>query len=202
MADKIYEKQRQGSDNAIAKGGWSSFCIHAIVDDVANNSGEGGHYISKAQADRLFGYTESLGDRVWVATLTDAMLYHFEWSTAKVTSSYEDGKISVTLTDNENDEVFNMPLTIKVRVPGTWSVATDGTRLYEILTDSYGNKYILAEVAPETTAVPDTTVLDTTAPDTTVSDTTMSVTTEPTPEETTDPWVVTAPAGDGWSGFH
>ncbi len=57
-------------------------------------------------------------------------------------------------------------------------------------------------VAPETTAVPDTTVLDTTAPDTTVSDTTMSVTTEPTPEETTDPWVVTAPAGDGWSGFH
>jgi hypothetical protein len=44
--------------------------------------------------------------------------------------------------------------------------------------------------------------LDTTAPDTTVSDTTMSVTTEPTPEETTDPWVVTAPAGDGWSGFH
>ena len=138
-------------DNALKAGGIAAFCIHAIVDDVNAENGQGGHEISKAQADRLFAYTESLGDRVWVATLTDAMLYHFEWSTAKVTSDYEDGKITVTLTDKENDEIFNMPLTVKVRVPGTWSVATDGTHLYEIMTDSYGNKYILAEVAPETT---------------------------------------------------
>lgn len=47
-------------------------------------------------------------------------------------------------------------------------------------------------IAPETTAVPDTTVLDTTEP----------VTTAPIPAETTEPWVVTSPAGDGWSGFH
>ena len=66
-----------------------------------------------------------------------------------------------------------------------------------------------------TTIAPDTTVLDTTEPyttsitpettvlpDSTALITTTSVTTEPAPAETTDPWVVTAPAGDGWSGFH
>lgn len=137
-------------DKALLDGGIASFCIHAIVDDVANTSGEGGHYISKAQADRLFGYTESLGDRVWVATLTDAMLYYFEWSTAKLTSAYEDGKITLSITDEERDDIYDMPLTVRVRVPGTWSAATDGTNVYEVVTDMYGYNYILVDVKPET----------------------------------------------------
>ena len=137
-------------DNALAKGGIASFCIHAIVDDVNNFSGEGGHAISKAQADRLFGYTESLGDQVWVATLTDAMLYYYEWSTAVVTSSYEDGKISVSLTDSERDDVYTMPLTVKVTVPGLWNTVSDGENLYEVKTSQDGTRYVLVNMAPET----------------------------------------------------
>ena len=57
-------------------------------------------------------------------------------------------------------------------------------------------------VAPETTSVPDTTVLDTTASVTTVPVTTQPVTSETTSLVTTESEVVTAPAGDGWSGFH
>ena len=43
----------------------------------------------------------------------------------KRTSSYTNGKVKVTLTDSENDETFNMALTVKVNVPGTWESAVN-----------------------------------------------------------------------------
>ena len=61
-------------------------------------------------------------------------------------------------------------------------------------------------IAPETTTaittIPVTTEPVTTAPVTSAQTTTSQVTTEPTPTVTTEPWVVTEPAGDGWSDFH
>lgn len=137
-------------DNTLAKGGYTNFCIHAITDSY-DTQGEGGHKITKEQADILFAYTEQLGDRIWVATQTDAMLYFYEWSTAKVDCSYEDGKISVSLTDEENDEVFNMPLTIKVSVPGTWAVAYAGGSELTIRQNDDGTKFVYVDVAPEST---------------------------------------------------
>ena len=138
-------------DQALSKGGLAAFCIHAIVDDVNNFEGEGGHAISKEQADALFAYTAELGDRVWVATLTEAMLYYFEWSTATVTTEYNDGVLSVSLTDGERDDIYNMPLTVKVSVPGIWNNVTDGENVYEVITAANGTRYILVDVAPETT---------------------------------------------------
>jgi len=137
-------------DSALDKGALATFCIHAITDSY-DTEGQGGHVITKEQAEILFKYTESLGDRVWVATLTDAMTYFFEWSTAKVTASYADGAISVSLTDGEDDKLFNMPLTVKVTVPGNWSGATVNGEALTIRTAGDGTQYVYVDVAPETT---------------------------------------------------
>lgn len=146
-------------DEALKNGGITAFCIHAIVDDVTagyavGEENQGGHKISKAQADKLFAYTEELGDRVWVAELTDAMLYYYEWSTATATSSYSDGKVTVSLTDRERDDIFTMPLTVKVSVPAIWdsAVTDDGTAL-EICENDDGTRYVLVDVAPESSVV-------------------------------------------------
>ena len=79
------------------------------------------------------------------------MLYFYEWSTATVSTSYEDGAIKVSLTDKENDEIFNMPLTIKVSVPGIWNSATVGDKTLEIRHNEDGSSYVYVDVAPETT---------------------------------------------------
>ncbi len=139
-------------NTGLSKGAITAFCIHSIVEDVTTATGQGAHMISEAQADKLFAYTESLGDRVWVATLTDAMLYYFEWSTAKVSSKYENESIKVTLTDGERDEIYTMPLTVKVSVPAIWDAAvTDGGVELEVKRNDDGTRYVLVDVAPEST---------------------------------------------------
>jgi hypothetical protein len=140
-------------DNAIAAGGgWSSFCIHAMTEDI-NEDGQGGHKITWEQAEALFQYAVGKGDDLWIATQTEATIYYHEWSSSKVTASYDsDGsKISVSLTDNEDDEIYDMALTVKVAVPGNWSSASVDGKDVAIRTDSDGSCFVYVDVAPETT---------------------------------------------------
>jgi hypothetical protein len=140
-------------DNAIAaNGGWASFCIHAMVEDIAEE-GQGAHKITWDQAEALFKYASDKGDALWIATQTDATMYYHQWSTSVLTHSYDvlSGKISVSITDEENDELYNMPLTVKVSVPGTWESAMVGDVELEIRENADGSHFVYVDVAPETT---------------------------------------------------
>lgn len=139
-------------DNAISKSGWASFCIHAMTE-TSDDDSQGVHNITWAQAEELFAYAASKGSSLWIATQTDATLYYHEWSTATVTSSYDAdaNKISVTLTDEENDELYTMPLTVKLTIPGTWASVSAGGRDLTIREDASGTRYVYVDVAPETT---------------------------------------------------
>lgn len=128
-------------DHAIEQGGWACFCIHEIRNDAA------GHYILVDDADALFGYVKD--KNVWVATYTEAMLYYSEWSTAKVSSEYRDGKIYVTLTDGERDDVYDMALTVKVSVPDSWNTVEYNDELIEVLENEDGTRYVYVDVVPD-----------------------------------------------------
>ena len=136
-------------DAALAKGGWACFCIHQMTRNSSS-----AHHILQSQAKQLFQYTDDLGDDVWVARFTDAMLYFSEWSTAKVSAEYGKGAIKVTLTDKEaNNSVYCFPLTVKVTVPDQWSSARLGDTVLKIRTDADGSKYVLANIVPDGGAV-------------------------------------------------
>ena len=130
-------------DHAIAQGGWACFCIHEIRP-VAPSSG---HYILKTDADKLFGYTRD--KNVWVATYSEAMTYYCQWSTAEVSSEYRDGKVLVTLTDKEDDELFNMAMTVKVSVPPTWSTASHNGTALTVYENEDGTHYVLVDLVPD-----------------------------------------------------
>ena len=138
-------------DAAVEKGVWVSYCIHNILSPEAAT----GNHILEEHAERLFAQAASYGDDLWIANYTDATLYYHEWSSASVTSSYDaaSNSISVSLTDNERDDIYNMPLTIKVAVPGTWSTATVGSETIEVQFTASGSAFVYVDVAPETTAV-------------------------------------------------
>jgi hypothetical protein len=143
-------------DKAVELKGWVSYCIHAITDTLDSNiENQGGHMITKAQGETLFSHAVSYGDKIWIANYTDATLYYHEWNSAKTTASYNasTGEITVSLTDNERDDIYNMPLTVKVAVPGTWQSASVGENTYEVRYNSDGTAYVYVDVAPETSVV-------------------------------------------------
>ncbi|MBO7303251.1 MAG: hypothetical protein J6U68_03595, partial [Clostridia bacterium] len=129
-------------DEAMKNRGWAVFCIHNIANSY--------YAISDAEANKLFTYTDR--DDVWVATYSEASLYYCEWSTAKVSTSYVNGELKVTLTDNEKDEVFNMPLTVEVKVPSDWGTAISGGNRYEVRSNGEYN-YILIDIVPDSGTV-------------------------------------------------
>ena len=129
-------------DHAIRKGGWACYCIHAMSKPEEAS----GHYIYESDAEELFKYSDD--KNVWVATFTDAMLYYLEWSTATAKAEFENGVVKVTLKDKEPDELFNMPLTVKVTVPSAWKGAVCDGETLEAYTDDNGNKCVYVNIVP------------------------------------------------------
>ena len=137
-------------DQAVTSKTWTTFCIHAITPEPNDETGEGKHRITQYQAEELFAYTESFGKQVWIASLTDATLYYHQWSTSTVTTEFDGTAVKVSLTDKENDEIYDMALTVRVQVPATWSSAKVGDTVYEIERTARAC-YVYVDIAPETT---------------------------------------------------
>ena len=109
------------------------------------------HYILQNDAEELFAHT--VDKNIWVATFTDALMYYSQWSTAKLSTSYSGGTITVNLTDSENDEVFDAPLTVKVTVPAKWTSAVCNGEYLSVETDDNGNKFVYVNIVPDSGAV-------------------------------------------------
>ena len=85
---------------------------------------------------------------MWVANYTEATLYFTEWASAEVTASYEDGKIKVDLTDDEDNSLYDEELTVKVYVPATWGSATMNGVALTLHTDASGT-FVYANIVPD-----------------------------------------------------
>ncbi len=146
-------------DEAIKKGGWAGFCLHTITED--GDPAPSKWDIYESQADELFKYAQNLSDqgRLWIATYTEAQIYYNEWSTANIKTILEsDKKITVTLTDEEkNNEIYNMPLTIKVSIPLSWTTASfeyqGNTGELVIHEDQDGGKFVYVNAVPDVSSV-------------------------------------------------
>jgi len=134
-------------DHAIDQGGWASYCIHKIVTPDKQT----GHYILEKDAEELFRYSAS--KNVWTATFTDALIYYSQWSTATVKCVMENDAVKVTLTDREDNELFNMPMTIKVSVPKEWATASCNGAELEIKYDYNNKPYVYVDVTPNSDSV-------------------------------------------------
>ena len=137
-------------DTAARLGGWAMFCIHEM-DSSPNNQK---WWISEDKAEQLFAYTAD--KNIWVASFSDAITYYIEWATAKVDAKYDSAanKISVSVTDGEDDnEIFNTALTVKVSVPVMWESAKCGEKVLDVHVNDDGSKFVYVDVVPDTEAV-------------------------------------------------
>lgn len=133
-------------DNAAANNGWATFCIHQITPEPVS-----GHYILESDAEALFAH--AVAKNVWIANYTEATFYYTEWASARVSVEYVDGSMKVTLTDSEDNTVYNEALTVKVNVPVSWASAEAGGVTYEVHTDTDGSCYVLVDIVPDSGTV-------------------------------------------------
>ena len=134
-------------DQSVDINGLAVFCIHKIIEDGATGSG---HYIYESMAEEIFAY--AIEQNVWVANYTEATLYFTEWASADVATSYENGRIKVTLTDEEDNNLYDEALTVKVRVPTTWNSATVNGEVLTVHTDNDGC-FVYVDIVPDSGTV-------------------------------------------------
>ena len=132
-------------DSAAENNGWATFCIHKIAPTATS-----GHYILESDAEVLFKHAAE--KNVWVANYTEAALYYAEWASADVDVEYTDGKITVTLTDANDNSVYDEALTVKVTVPPSWSVVNVNGETVEVLSDEDGS-FVYLNIVPDSGSV-------------------------------------------------
>lgn len=100
--------------------GWANVFIHFINNgkDFDTNP------FTVAYGKVLAFYNEHRAD-LWTGFMEDIALYGQERDTATlVTDETSDSKITFTLTSKMDPEIFDYPLTVKVRLPDSWKTVT------------------------------------------------------------------------------
>ncbi len=122
--------------NKIAKdGGWFISLTHAVVkDDDPKATAADPADMTESQARIVFAAMQRLQEqgKLWVTTYTDATKYVRERQNSTVTAYQTVDGMFVELemaTETEDglplpEDIFNMPLTVKVAVPSTWGKLT------------------------------------------------------------------------------
>ena len=120
--------------------------VHAGRDDATRAK-------NAASAEAEVRYIASLKDeRLWVARFDDAVKYGQERDSATLESALKGDAVEFTLTDRMKDDLFDFPLTVKVRLPDGWksAKATQGGKKAAVRIVSHeGAPYALVEAVPD-----------------------------------------------------
>ena len=121
--------------------GWYSVHVHRLNEKLRSEFAERFEFIKQNEDD------------IWVGLWREVAQYGQERDTAKLSvGSNTAGAITFTLTDQMKDEVFDLPLTVKTRLPEGWTgVAAhqSGKSLSAIVVEHEGKSYALVQTVPD-----------------------------------------------------
>ncbi len=146
-ADKLNEKVNE----AKSKNGWCVFLIHGIDNDGGYSS------IQSTELDKNLSYLNENNTDFWVTTFVGAIKYIKERSCISIQETFiNPDSIEVVVSDTLDNNVYNVPITIKRVVPADWTSAkvyVDNNPVkcsYKVLNDI---KYVIFDVVPDTQKV-------------------------------------------------
>ncbi|XHR28882.1 MAG: hypothetical protein ACFUZC_23575 [Chthoniobacteraceae bacterium] len=128
--------------------GWASVFIHYINAGKAFDTAP----YTVAYGKVLAFYNDHRAD-LWTGFLDDVALYGQERDTASLqTTEASEARISFNLTTKMDPDIFSYPLTVKVRLPGSWKSATalqNGQPLPVETILNNGAPYALVKAVPD-----------------------------------------------------
>ena len=131
------------TDEAVEKGGMIVYLFHGITGDL------------RTETAKLFAYIGELKkeNKIWCTTFEDISLYTQEMRTAKAEAKQDSEAITLTLTDEWDNTVYNYPLTLRVEIVENWKevsiTGADGkTEILPVMRDESG-AYIHVKAVPD-----------------------------------------------------
>jgi acetyl esterase/lipase len=122
--------------------GWLSTHFHHITSDKVHQ-----------KTEEFLQYIKEREDKLWIATFPHVVKYAQEYATHSLkTDSISDTAISFTLTDEMLDEIYDYPLTVKIRLPNNWTLLTatqNGESIENRIINYNQNKYALVKAVPD-----------------------------------------------------
>jgi peptidoglycan/xylan/chitin deacetylase (PgdA/CDA1 family) len=103
-------------DTSLDHGIWLVLVIHGI-------EGVGWEAITTENLRTYFDYIAERRRRLWVATYQDAAKYTRERHASVVVAKAGGDRIEVTVTHSLDKKLYDLPLTVKTRLPADWKLA-------------------------------------------------------------------------------
>ncbi|HEX2960005.1 MAG TPA: polysaccharide deacetylase family protein [Chitinispirillaceae bacterium] len=136
------------ADQAVTKNGWAVCMHHGIGSDR--------HSWATTNLDEMKKHLEYLDknrDKIWAETFGNVALYINERDDASLTvKSSTDSKITVSLTDNLPDTIYNYPLTIRRPLPDGWTTASvlqKDKPVVDTIVTVNSKKYVMFNAIPD-----------------------------------------------------
>ncbi|QCX37667.1 hypothetical protein FF125_04170 [Aureibaculum algae] len=122
--------------------GWGSTHFHEVSAPAVQE-----------KTDAFFKYLKEKEDKLWIGTFPDVAKYAQEYATHSLSvDSISENSISISLTDKMKDEIYDYPLTIKVRLANNWlslSATQNGNEIESKIISYNQNKYALVKAIPD-----------------------------------------------------
>jgi peptidoglycan/xylan/chitin deacetylase (PgdA/CDA1 family) len=99
---------------AVRRDTWLVLVIHGV-------DGLGYEALPGSLLSQYFTYIKSFQDKLWIATFGDVAKYMRERENIKLSSRIIDGKIIVNMVNPLDHHFYDLPITIKTRVPASWA---------------------------------------------------------------------------------
>jgi peptidoglycan/xylan/chitin deacetylase (PgdA/CDA1 family) len=135
------------ANNAVTANGWCVFLIHGIDND-------GGYSpVSTATLQGSIDYMSANRDKFWVETFGNVARYILERNAVSVREiSSQDDTITLQVTDNLADSIFNYPITLRRPLPANWPgavVSQNNKPVSAQLVDVASKKHVMFDVVPD-----------------------------------------------------
>ncbi|WP_420582319.1 choice-of-anchor Q domain-containing protein [Reichenbachiella sp.] len=123
--------------------GWYSAHYHGVTSNGTLQTNTESH----------MSYINDHADELWIAGFSEAAKYGQERDSHSLTvDEVLDLSVKFTLTDDMKDEVFDYPLTVKIRVNNDWvsaSALQDGVARQTTWVTHEGDNYVLVKAVPD-----------------------------------------------------
>ncbi len=135
------------ANDAVTVKGWCVFLIHGIDHD-------GGYSpVSAAALQGSIDYMSANKDKFWVETFGNVARYILERNAASVKETSSHGNsITLQVTDNLADSIFNYPITLRRPLPTNWPAAIVSQNHKPVsaqIVDVGSTNYVMFDVVPD-----------------------------------------------------
>ncbi len=135
------------ADSAAAANSWCVYLIHALDTD------NGYSPLPSATLQASLNYMSTNQNKFWVETFGNVVRYIKERNAASVTeASNESNSITLQVTDNLDDSIYNYPITLRRPLPANWPAAAVSQNNQPVsvqLVSVNSTNYIMFNVVPD-----------------------------------------------------